>query len=374
MDTRELTLTALSEADLNVLPYFTELKTISAEDCPDYEILDDLRQQRPDLEIRYRVPVNDTRYSYDVTELILSGADLGELQVVLPFLPELEQVKLTPPLASVENLTGLAAAFPGLRFVWELEVGGVTVDNMMETLDLTGIPVTVEELEAVLPYLTSLTYVDMTDCGISNEEMDALNSRHEDIKIVWTVVLGSWYRIRTDATSFMPVKDGFYPKGNDLYNLRYCHDMMAVDVGHRDITNIDFVAYMPHLKFLLMCETQVQDITPLTGLTELTYLELFLNNIRDLSPLVTLTALEDLNLHYVRGDPQIIAQMTWLKNLWWGHAVGRRLTKAQQELLREAIPDCNFNFTSPSSTGEGWRELANYFVQRDIFGMYYMKG
>jgi hypothetical protein len=320
------------------------------------------------------VPVNGDLVSYDVTELTLPGADAEELRAAVPFLTELEQVKLTSPLAPVDQLNALAAAFPEIRFVWELDVGGVTVDNTLETLDLTGIPVTVAEMEAVLPYLTSLTYVDMTDCGISNEEMDALNSRYEDIKIVWTVVLGRWYRIRTDATSFMPVKDGFYPRENDLYNLRYCHDMMAIDVGHRDITNIDFVAYMPHLKFLLMCETQVQDLTPLTGLTELIYLEIFLNNIKDLSPLVTLTALEDLNLHYVRGDPQIIAQMTWLKNLWWGHAVGRRLTKAQQDMLREAIPDCNFNFTSPSSTGEGWRELPNYFAQRDIFGMYYMKG
>ena len=131
---------------------------------------------------------------------------------------------------------------------------------------------------------------------------------------------------------------------------------------------------MPHLKYLLMCETLVRDLTPLTGLTELVYLELFMNAFTDLSPLATLTALEDLNLHYVKGDPEPIAQMTWLKNLWWNNLERYKLTPEQQQMLRDAIPDCNFNFTSGSSTGGGWRELPNYYAQRDIFGVEYMVG
>lgn len=368
MDTRELKITALTEADLEMLPYFTELKRISGEDCPDYPILHELRQQRPDLEIRYRVPVNGEAFSWDLKEISLPGADVEALFEALTFLTELENVALRPPLAPMERISALAEAFPEVSFSWELEVGGITVNEKTETLDLTGIPMTVEEMDAVIPYLPKLTFVDMTDCGISNEEMDALNNRYDDIQIVWTVVLGSWYRIRTDVTSFMSVRDGFYPKGNDLYNLRYCHDMIAIDVGHREITNIDFVAHMPHLRYFLMCETKVRDLTPLTGLTELIYLEIFLNEIKDLSPLATLTALEDLNLYYVGGDPEVIARMTWLKNLWWNYGAGSRA------MLQAALPDCKFNYTSYSSTGGGWRELPNYYAQRDIFGMYYMKG
>jgi hypothetical protein len=239
---------------------------------------------------------------------------------------------------------------------------------------LTGIPMTVEEMDAVLPYLLNLTYVDMTDCGISNEEMEALNNRYEDIKIVWTVILGKNYRMRTDATFFHPVQFNYYPKGDELYNLRYCHDIIMLDVGHMPINNCEFVAFMPHLKYLILAESGVHDLTPLTGLKELVFLELFIMQIDDLSPLVTLTALEDLNLHYTSGDPNIIAQMTWLKNLWWNHVDHLHLTWAQMQMLREAIPGCNFDFECGSSTGGIWRTLPNYYAQRDAAGTYYMHG
>ena len=372
--TETLTLTFLTEDDLAVIPYFTALKTVNGEQCPDYKNLHLLRQTCPDLDVTYRVPVGTETVGYDIRELTLAGAEVEELAAVLPFLTELESVKLTAPLAPVDQLTSLAAEFSYLRFSWELELAGFTLNDQTETLDLTGIPLTVEEMDAVLPYLPKLTFVDMTDCGISNEEMDALNARYEDVKIVWTVTLGRGYRIRTDITAFMPAKYDYYPSGNDLENLRYCHDMVAIDLGHRSVSNCEFAAYMPHLKYLILAETCVRDLTPLTGLTELVYLELFLNGRLDLTPLTTLTALEDLNLHFTQGDPEIVAQMTWLKNLWWGHVQERALTREQQKMLREAIPDCNFNFRDSSSTGEGWRDLPNYFAQRDLFGMHYMKG
>ena len=72
---------------------------------------------------------------------------------------------------------------------------------------------------------------------------------------------------------------------------------------------------------------------------------------------------------------EIVAQITWLKNLWWSHTEKRQLTMAQQQLLRDSIPGCNFMLVPyRSSTGDGWRELPNYFAQRDIFGVGYMKG
>ncbi len=375
MDTRELTVAALTEEDLAALAYFPELKRVTGgENCTDYAVLHQLKTLRPDLEVSYTVNVLGTPCAQDVKSLVLPGAEAEALMEVLPYLPELENVELTAPLAEAEKVMALVEAMPQVHFSWELEIAGIPVDEMTETLDLTGIPMTVEQMDAVLPYLPSLTYVDMTDCGISNEEMDALNRRYENIKIVWTVLLGGYYRIRTDTTAFMPVKDDFFAVGDMLHNLRYCTDMIAIDVGHMRITNIDFVAYMPHLKYLLLCQTAITDLTPLTGLEELVYLELFMTEPEDLSPLVTLTALEDLNLHYVKGDPEIIAQMTWLKNLWWNNLEYCQLTYAQQQMLREAIPGCHFNFTCQSSTGGGWRQLPNYYAQRDIFGMHYMNG
>ena len=374
MDTEELTVTSLSESDLALLPYFTSLCTVRAEECPDYLVLDALRQRRPDLELHYCVPVLGTALNYDTEAVVVPGDDVEELFAALPMLPELREVELQAPLAPAERIMALRETFPQIRFSWDLELAGMSVNESTETLDLTGIPLTVEQMDAVLPYLPSLTYVDMTDCGISNEEMDALNGRYENIKIVWTVTLGKWYRTKTDITAFMPVKDDFYPSGNDLYNLRYCHDLIAVDIGHRGVTNCQWAAYMPHLKYLIIADTYITDLTPLTGLKELVYLEVFMTSIRDFSPLVTLAGLEDLNLCYTRGDPEIIAQMTWLKNLWWGYWEKVDLSNSTMNMLRDALPDCNCCFMTQSSTGMGWRELPNYYAQRDAFGVHYMAG
>ena len=374
MDTRELTVTSLAEADLAVLEYFTELETIHADECPDYLVLDVLRRQRPDLELSYRIPVAGETYRHDAIRLRLPGESAEELFRLIPLFPELWSVELEEPMAPVDRILALREAFPEITFSWHLELAGIPVNEFTETLDLTGIPLTVEEMDAVLPYLLNLTYVDMTDCGISNEEMDALNMRYENTEIVWTVDLGRWYSVRTDITTFMPVKDGFYPVGDDLYNLRYCHDIIAVDIGHRKVTNCEWAAYMPHLKYLIIADTPIADLTPLSGLEELVYLEMFLCPIKDYSPLLTLKSLEDLNLCYTRGDPKIITQMTWLKNCWWDCCVDIHLGYNTQKMLREAMPDCNFCFVIKSSTSMGWRSLPNYFAQRDAFGMHYMSG
>lgn len=369
---KTITLTTLSEEDVLLLDYFPNLRIVYARECRDYAQLDALRLRRPECRVNYYIEIGGRNHRYTVQSLETPGDDLAQLESLLPYFPDLESITLTSPLAPMEEILALREAHPEVSLTWTLDYKGVTAGEFTESLDLTGIPTTVEEIENLITYLPHLTFVDMSDCGISNEEMDALNFRYENIKIIWTVKLGSWYRTKTDITWFMPYKNRFFPRGNDLENLRYCHDIIALDIGHMDIASCEFVAYMPHLQYLLLADTKISDLTPLTGLTELKHLELFLTKVTDYSPLLTLTALEDLNLHYTLGDPKIIAQMTWLKNLWWN--TSGRLSQADMQLLRTSLPDCHFEFWVASSTGGGWRNLPNYYAQRDIFGMSYLKG
>ena len=366
-DTQELTITSLTASDIERLDYFPQLKRIQASGCTDYAMLEKLQELRPDLDVNYRISLAGTSFPRELTYLAVSTDHLEELQQILPYFPYLESLTLTDAWGQIDAIHALEQAYPDLEITWRFYFKGLALDEFTEELDLTGIAMTVEETETLLAHLPNLTYVDMTDCGISNEEMEEMNLRHEDIKIVWTVKLGRWFRIRTDATWFMPVKYDFYPKGNDLENLKYCHDIIALDIGHMKISSCEFVAYMPKLKYLLMADTQISDLTPLTGLEELIYLELFLTYVTDCTPLLTITTLEDLNLCYTVGDPVTISQMTWLKNLWWTNCWN-------QYILHQTLTETYLEFASPSSTGNGWRELPNYFAQRDIFGMYYMTG
>lgn len=368
MDTEQITVTTLTETDLEVLGFFDQLKGVDGTNCPDYPVLHRLCQEYPELDVTYTIPVLGENCAYDVENLVLPGMEAAALKDVLPYFTHLKTLELTAPLAPMEEIRPLMELAPEVAFCWDLELGGISVDESTETLDLTGIPMTVEEMDSVLPYLLNLNYVDMTDCGISNEEMDALDMRYENIKIVWTVSIG-WRKYKTDITTFMPARDGMTVYNSSLENLRYCHDVYALDIGHMEVWDISFVAHMPHLKYLLLGDTRVYDLSPLEGLTELVYLELFMTNVSKCDALLTLTALEDLNVSYTYCDAEVLAQMPWLKNLWWA-----KPTTLAWSILPDALKDTHLEFTNKSSTGNGWRELPNYFAQRDAFGLGYMTG
>ena len=368
-DICEMTVRNLSEADFEILALFPNLERIDALDCPDYTVLAKLAAERPDLQVAYQIPFCGESVSSDVTVLTIPGDRVEEAAELLPFFREVTAVTFAEPLPGAQQITTLQAEFPEIAFSWNLMFHEIELNEGTETLDLTGIPVTVEEVENLIAYLPKLTWLDMSDCGIDNEQMDTLNRKYEHIKIVWTVSIGEFIRLKTDTTWFMPTKLGYRVNTKDVYNLRYCTDIVALDLGHMKISNCDFVAFMPHLKYLILADTNVTDLTPLTGLKELAFLELFLLDIQDYTPLETLTGLEDLNLYYTHGNIEVILHMTWLKNLWWNGCGWQ-----DQLLLRETMPDCQFSFGSVSSTGDGWRKLPNYYAQRDIFGMSYMSG
>lgn len=379
---RKLTVTDVDTGELaDKLPLLGSVQTVTMEGAlPPAEELSALRESFPDIDFYWQVAYRDLNLSCNATELDLTDVpieDCTELSPLISYLPLLETVRLTGTGIPQEEIMALADAHPDIFFLWELEVFGLTVPTDAEEFDLSGTPIeNDEEVEALLPYLPRLKKVIMCGCGVPNALMEALNQRHEDVQFVWSVQVG-WRMLRTDITWFMPYKLDLVVTDADVVNLRYCHDIECVDVGHMPLTNCDWAAYMPKLRYLIIGDTGITDITPLTGLTNLIFLEMFKTGITDYSPLLTLTALEDLNIGYTYGDAEIIAKMTWLKNLWWhrpwppwgGPETETRL--ALPEILKNT--NVNIHYTA-GSTDEGWRQLPNYYAQRDFLGMFYMDG
>jgi Leucine-rich repeat (LRR) protein len=166
----------------------------------------------------------------------------------------------------------------------------------------------------------------------------------------------------------MPVRENvYYFNDEEAYNLRYCEDMVCVDIGHMSIHDIDFVRYMPNLQYLILAHTQVQYIEPISSCKKLKFLELDWSPIRDLTPLKECTALEDLNLGNTFADFAPIKKMTWLKNLWMIDCS----TRARYEMT-QALPDTRVMVTGAATVANGWRDLDNYYAMRDLLGMHYM--
>lgn len=340
---------------------------------PDLQTLRKLQECCPEVFFFWQMEALGKTLETDMTELDLSDIRLKsveELASVLPYFPTLEQVTLGEYDPQPRELAALAARYPQIRFLFDLTIGNHAVRTDAVAIDISNTPMeSTQQIEELLPCFHNLQKVVMCECGISNEDMDALNRRHEDIRFVWSVDLGG-VLFRTDAIHFAPNRWGLKLNNEDIYPLRYCTDMLCVDIGHNQaVTNCEWAAFMPNLKYLILAETGISDLTPLTGLENLIYLELFLTPVMDYTPLTTLKALEDLNLCYTHGDPTPIGEMTWLKRLWWTGLWTARVT------LPEKLGENTYmEFLSPSSTGKGWREGQNYYDMRDLIGMHYMTG
>ena len=369
-DTTELTISHLSDGDLAALAYFPSLTHVDAGACRDYDRLLALRAQMPSCDVEYQVTLGQESYPENTATLTFSQADGDELLEKLQYLPDLESVYFIQPDMPPETLLALRENYPKVSFTWEKDIFGETYKDDVTELDFSGRTLEgVEELEAVLAYFPSLEKVDLCGCGIDNETMAAYRDRvREQYKVVWSVEVGK-LTVRTDDTTFMPTKYKRFVTEGQLANLVYCEDMIVVDVGHKPIENLDWLYGMPHLQFLILADTRVSDITPIGSLKELIYLELFKSPaIHDYSPLTGCTALQDVNVAYTNGDAAVFAQMPWLKHLWVNCT---NITPEARQLLTDTLTDTVIEFDSGWHMGNGWRDLDNYYIMRDLLEMPY---
>ena len=186
-------------------------------------------------------------------------------------------------------------------------------------------------------------------------------------KVVWVMYMYGM-TIRTDDLYFMPNKYGVRVSNYGIGRLRYCEDMLCVDLGHHNIVDLSFVEGMPHLKYFICVDSNLLYIEPLGNCKELVYCELFWTPISDVTPLLGCTALEDLNVSGTNCNPMVFKDMPWLKNLW---VPSYRMTPERRAELQAALPDTNIVFDTGSYTGNGWRQLQNYYDMRDLLGMSY---
>lgn len=370
-DTEALIITSLTEEEVLLLDYLPELKRVRAENCQDYAQLLALQARRPDCRVTYTVTIMGKEYDESTTTLSYyeGEPEAQELMEKLAWLPKMEKIYFSQPKMPAQDLLALVEAYPDIAFSWTKDALGDTYPSEVTEIDLTDrTDLSLEQVAAELAYFPALEKVDMSGCGFDNETMAAFREQvRSQYKVVWTMNIYG-IRVRTDDTYFMPVKHGVECHDYQLQQLVYCEDMLCVDLGHMPIRKLDWVTGMPHLKYLIVADGPLVYIDPLSTCKELVYLELFDTHISDYTPLLGCTALEDLNVADTKGDIMFFAQMPWLKNLW----INRNgVTKSEHNALQEALPDTRIESQHGWITGNGWRQLQNYFDMRDLLEMPY---
>ncbi len=389
-DIQTLLLSDVAETDIPLLKHLPNLKTVAIE-ARDYPMTTVARVQAAahDMGLEFGIQLGGDIWLDTETSLTVTGITDEEVRLI-PFFHNAKQVRLLNPKASLENIQYVRDGYTeaaDMDFAWEVTLGDQTFDETVTAVDLTMVEITdlaeVEQKMAYLPNLESVTFglcgVDnpkwgnsrskLTASPIENEDLAAYRDRVRDkYKVAWTLRLGPSIALRSDADNFMPNHFGVGVLPDDYaYNLRYCEDMVCLDVGHMTLTDISFVEFMPKLKYLILAHTQVEYIEPIRHCKNLVFLELDWSLIKDLSPLVDCTALEDLNLGSTYVDVTPILEMTWLKNVYF--ILG---SKANAWKVTQAIPTARVVASGTATVGGGWRRLPNYYAMRDCLNAPYM--
>lgn len=309
----------------------------------------------------------------DLTGLKKADSKIKTLISDLEMHPEITEVDLTGVDLSTANKGKLVAAFPQVHFIWTVKLGNAVIsseDTVMD-LDTPKGESKLSQIAAALDALPKIEQVLMYKYRPSlNGMAEYLLDKYPEVEFGWTldwlICNGRRVRLRSDATAFSTAKgrqDPRYTAAQIWERLQYFPDLVAIDVGHNNVSDLSFLTNFPNLKRLICIDSKVPvtDLSPLAELYELEYIELFMQDITDISPLANHTKLLDLNLcHNNITDLSPLYSCTSLERLHISY--NPNLTQEEVDKLQEKLPNCVIETETYESTGAGWREHERYYV------------
>ena len=301
------------------------------------------------------------------------------LSAELQAMPEVTEVDLRGVTVDRDGQTALLAAHPGVHFRWAVSLGGASVDGDTTHLNIDALDIgkktELSEIRKAIACLPKLERVTMYDFIYTKDRMEQLLADYPNVRfdwsVHWRVCEGRVIDLRTDATAFSTLKgrqDPRYTANQVMDYLKYTPDLLAIDVGHNNVSDLSFLSNWPGLKRLICIDSKVPvtDISILADLPDLEYVELFMQGITDLTPLAGHEKLLDLNLcHNKIEDFSPLYTCTNLERLYISYNPG--LNDEAIAALRAALPNCLIETEVYGSTDAGWREHPRYFTMYASF-------
>ncbi len=245
--------------------------------------------------------------------------------------------------------------------------GGRLIPLNAERLDLSGINLRNSNVDKLFDNMPNLKTVKLIDCGLSNDGYAALQDKFPRIRMIWDIQF-SRRKLRIDSVGYSSFRGGALDQwmtDEDAKYLKYCRDMVAVDLGHNPVHNLDFLQYMPNLKILIMVDNHgLKDLTNLRYVPQLTYFELFVNSVSDLSVFQNLHQMEDLNISYNPiSSTEYLKDFPKLQRMWMEST---RVPYDDFLELCEIYPDATMVYYGSGSVDKGWRVGSHYNAMRAI--------
>jgi hypothetical protein len=161
--------------------------------------------------------------------------------------------------------------------------------------------------------------------GIWNNEWSQFESYQHD----WDKQYEKWILDAKPYGGLSILKQIKEAKGSRATSLELYHN------NNSNITDLSPLAGLSNLTELDLSSNNINDLTPLAGLTNLTSLWLDYNNITDITPLVGLTNLTELDLYKNNiTDISALAGLTNLTSLWLDF---NNISASQKSMLEDAL-------------------------------------
>lgn len=381
--------TDLSDAEIALFAYLPQLQTVDANGCTDIARLAEVARTHTEIKLTYQVELLGQKFNQDTVSATFKDPDIDELISHLPGLTGLQELHIVEPTSEPEKLRQLMEENPDVTITWDKTVLGKTFHSGETVYDLSDLslsstmttgwkmePMAAAEtskitrtVETAMAYFPNAEKVILPAYYFDNETMSAFREKmRPEYKVVWTVYI-TRKPVRTDQEIIhsSALKVCFIDEQS--YDLKYCEDAVIVDIGHSYVKYIEWVQYMPNLKYLILTHNWIKDLSPISSCKNLIYLEIYWNkHIPDYSPLLGCTALKDLNLSGTYADPTPLYEMTWLENLWANQTT---FSSEEKQKLYESLPNTTIHIASGNYTAGGWRQVPRYFEMRDMMGLPY---
>lgn len=278
-------------------------------------------------------------------------------------------------MKNVKQLLLIALACSMLMAGWAtaedtVSFQGVTVEKNAAYLDMGDARIQdLDAFERFLDQLPALRQVDMFETPVNRRQIDELTGRFPNIEFGWTIHIAAQHYVRTDATAFSTLHgECIGHSSRDFEVLKYCKNLRALDIGHNDVMDLNFLTSLPRLRVLILADNPIHDLRPLAELKELEYLEVFSCDYADITPLTQLPHLLDLN---ISNNPNLYQYSVMLnlsptiKRLWVS-GLGVYISDARVRELQSVMPDAIFS-TDDHPTANGWRVGEHYETIYEIF-------
>ena len=339
----------LDAEGLQALEQYPNLARVDLTGSPDIPAVLAWADAHPQVDVVYACDLGGTTTDNKAAALTLEkgGYTLEALREWLPLLPALRELELRELVCAPEDIAALREANPDKTIRYTVAVGGQTVSEDAQELDLTALtPDKLEETIAAMRLLPALTTVELTDAEGNNllalTDLQKLQAARSDVlfryrfelfgqtvstederieykkaeigndgvaelRAAIPVLTRCTYLLLDDCgidNELLAALRADFPETKIVWRVHIAYLNFLTDVKVIHLTfeltdkNAQVMRYCNEVEYLDIGHNTISDISFVTGMPELKLFILSYNHVKDLTPLASCKKLEMLELYF----------------------------------------------------------------------------